>query len=85
MVSLISHLVKLEHIDIRELLAQPVSKDDAIPDEWTELVEGPDAPHVVSTLVVDKNDVPLIVHLPKFLSEASHVGSLYHRTILKST
>lgn len=69
------HLVKLEHICIHELLKQPVTKNDAIPDTWLEIPE-PTGPNAVSTLVVDKNDIPLMVHLPKFLPDKSHVSSL---------
>lgn len=78
---LIAHLVELKNVCIQELLKQPITVDDPIPDTWLELGHDPTASTVVSTLVVDKNGIPLIAHLPRFLPEHSHVRSLVRNLI----
>ena len=74
--SLICCLVVLKDICNHELLKQLVPTNEPIPETWIDLDHDPTASTVVSTTVVDKNYIPLVTHLPRFLPEKSHVRCL---------
>lgn len=59
------------------MIQLPISSEEPIPETWTDLdhTSGP-------TLVVDKDRIPLVVYLPRFLPEKSHVS--LHRSFVIS-
>lgn len=67
-----SFIVKLD-VSIHDLLAEPVSADTPLPDQWIDLDYDP-TQTPISTIVVDQDNVPLVLHPPQFLPNRSHVS-----------
>ena len=65
-------LVKLE-VSIHDLLSQPVTVDTPEPATWVSIDHDLES-RPQSKLFVNKDGIPLVLHMPKFMPAHSHVN-----------
>jgi hypothetical protein len=67
--------VKLD-FSITEAMGQPVSADEPEPKIWLSWDPTPGA-NTVPKMAVDRDNIPIILWLPQFLSESAHVSLIF--------
>jgi hypothetical protein len=60
---------------VREAMKHPVSADEPLPEVWLSWDYNP-GEEVVPKMAVDRDNIPLVLWLPKFLADAAHVRTV---------